>query len=146
MLELYHRARGRIHRILGKIPGHGANDFYMAAAEAKARLKSSALVDYFLSNTSRSMWKWGHYFPIYDKHFEQFRGSDVKMLEIGIYKGGSIQMWRDYFGDRATIYGIDINPAFAQNVDEPNQARIGSQDDPQFLQQVVGRWAASTLS
>jgi hypothetical protein len=137
MLELYHRVKGRIDRTLGKDPGHNANDFYVAPAEAESRLERSALVNYFIDNKSRALWKWGHYFPIYDKHFERFRGSAVKMLEIGIYKGGSLQMWRDYFGETATIFGIDINPAFAQNVDEPNQARIGSQDDPQFLHNVV---------
>ncbi|HYI39434.1 MAG TPA: class I SAM-dependent methyltransferase [Allosphingosinicella sp.] len=59
------------------------------------------------------------------------------MLEIGVSKGGSLAMWRSYFGPRATIYGIDVNPDCAGYVDGPNQVRIGSQDDPDFLRRVV---------
>jgi len=46
-------------------------------------------------------------------------------------------MWRSYLGPQATIYGIDIDPLCAGRVDAPNQVRIGSQDDPEFLQRVV---------
>src|SRR5262249_15852097 len=47
---------------------------------------------------------------VYDRHFSRFRGEDVHVLEIGVYSGGSLQMWRDYFGPKAHIYGVDIEP------------------------------------
>jgi hypothetical protein len=44
------------------------------------------------------IWKWNHYFEIYHRHFSKFRGREVHILEIGIYSGGSLEMWKDYFG------------------------------------------------
>lgn len=56
------------------------------------------------------IWKWLHYFEIYDRHFSRFRGQQVHIAEIGIYSGCSLEMWRDYFGPKAHIYGVDIEP------------------------------------
>lgn len=47
------------------------------------------------------------YTPHYHKHLKDFRDSFTKVLEIGIYSGASLFMWRDYF-QKAQIYGIDI--------------------------------------
>ena len=30
--------------------------------------------------------------------------------QVGIYQGGSLQMWKEYFGNESNIYGVDINP------------------------------------
>src|SRR5262245_33435219 len=57
------------------------------------------------------IWKWNHYFNIYDRHFRRFRGQEVHVLEIGVYSGGSLEMWREYFGASAIIYGVDIQSA-----------------------------------
>jgi hypothetical protein len=54
------------------------------------------------------IWKWDHYFEIYDRHFARFRGCAVHVLEIGVYSGGSLDMWLDYFGPQAVIYGVDV--------------------------------------
>jgi hypothetical protein len=54
------------------------------------------------------IWKWRHYFEIYDRHFEKFRNKEVNILEIGIYSGGSLGMWKAYFGPRCRVYGVDI--------------------------------------
>src|SRR5215475_1712557 len=51
------------------------------------------------------IWKWDHYFDIYHRHFSRFRDRAVRVLEIGIYSGGSLEMWRDYFGPRCQIFG-----------------------------------------
>lgn len=44
---------------------------------------------------------------IYEHIFFPLRNSPIKVCEIGIWKGGSLQVWRDYF-PKATVYGIDI--------------------------------------
>ncbi len=52
----------------------------------------------------------GHYYTeIYDLFFLPLKHSAIKVLEIGVGRGGSLEMWRDYF-KQATIYGIDIVP------------------------------------
>lgn len=81
--------------------------------------------------------KWHHYFPIYTKYFEQFRNRPVRFLEIGVSGGGSLELWRKYLGPDAIIFGIDINPACAKFDGLAAQVRIGSQDDPDFLNKVV---------
>lgn len=58
------------------------------------------------------IWKWNHYFPIYERHFAKFRnGQPLTLLEIGIYSGGSLDMWRDYFGSPVHIIGVDVQEA-----------------------------------
>ncbi|CAH1783053.1 unnamed protein product, partial [Owenia fusiformis] len=33
----------------------------------------------------------------------------LTLLEIGVRNGGSLKMWRDYFGPGVQIYGLDID-------------------------------------
>lgn len=98
---------------------------------------SSELAKIFFAHHGRKINKWIHYLDIYDSHFARYRHTPVKMLEIGVYKGGSLELWREYFGTEATIFGIDIDPNCANCVSPPNQVRIGSQDDPRFLRSVI---------
>jgi len=81
--------------------------------------------------------KWHHYLPLYDRYFSNFRGKDIRFLEIGVSKGGSLQMWRQYFGEKATIYGIDINPDCSAYNGDFAQVRIGSQTNKNFLDSVI---------
>jgi hypothetical protein len=87
----------------------------------------------FFAHTGRIVHKWIHYLPIYHKEFARFRNSPVKFLEIGVNEGGSLELWRKYFGSAATIFGIDIDPRCKSRVSLPNEVRIGSQDDENFL-------------
>ena len=80
----------------------------------------------------RGIWKWRHYFDMYDRHFARFRGSEVHVLEIGIYSGGSLDMWQDYFGPRSRIYGVDIQPKCREYETESVSISIGDQADRNF--------------
>ncbi|MBA0046090.1 class I SAM-dependent methyltransferase [Mycobacteroides sp. LB1] len=75
-----------------------------------------------------------HYLPIYQSALARTE----RMLEIGVDRGGSLQMWREHLPN-ATIVGLDINPASAQH-DDPERhihVRIGDQTDTRFLGAVV---------
>jgi SAM-dependent methyltransferase len=72
-------------------------------------MKDYTLFDMFESHGGRQIDKWLHYFPIYEKHFERFRGKSPRVLELGVDHGGSLQLWKRYFGVGAEIFGIDIN-------------------------------------
>jgi hypothetical protein len=98
---------------------------------------SSDFARIFFAHDGRVVNKWLHYLDVYDRHLSRFRDTDVRVLEIGVYMGGSLQILRKYLGAAATIFGIDINPECASRVDEPNKVRIGSQDDEAFLSKVV---------
>ncbi len=65
---------------------------------------------YFLNNSSKRLHKWNHYFDIYERHFSRFRGKNLVMLEIGVFGGGSLDMWKAYLGEEAKVIGVDINP------------------------------------
>lgn len=95
------------------------------------------LLDIFVNNDENIVHKWHHYIPIYDRYFSSFRGKNIKFLEIGVSKGGSLAMWRKYFGHSAIIYGIDIDKNCARFDGVAGQVRIGSQADVSFLQSVI---------
>jgi len=97
----------------------------------------SELLDYFANNKGVIVHKWHHYIPLYDRYFSSFRGQKIRFLEIGVSNGGSLQMWRKYFGDDAIIYGIDIDPKCEKLNGLAGQVRIGSQTDHCFLESVV---------
>ena len=94
------------------------------------------LEKYFRQNDKRLIHKWMHYFEVYDRHFSKYRNKEVVILEIGVSQGGSLQMWKEYFGDRAKIYGIDVNPKCKELEEENIKIFIGSQSDPKFLREV----------
>ena len=96
----------------------------------------SPLEQYFRANDQRLIHKWNHYFEIYERHFDRFRGKEITILEIGVSQGGSLQMWKHYFGDQATIHGIDIDPRCKALEEENIHIHIGSQADRNFLRQV----------
>jgi len=98
------------------------------------------LEKYFSENTGNLIGKWKHYFEIYDRHFSRYRGTDVHIVEIGVYQGGSLQMWKKYFGAKAKIYGIDINPQCKTLEEDQIKILIGNQEDRKFL-----RSAADTI-
>jgi hypothetical protein len=78
------------------------------------------------------IWKWNHYFDVYHRHFSRFRGRNVCVLEIGIYSGGSLGMWRHYFGPGCQIYGVDIEPACKAYETDSVNVFIGDQADRNF--------------
>lgn len=95
------------------------------------------LLDIYAGNNGVKVHKWHHYIPLYDRYFGRYRGTRVRFLEIGVNNGGSLQMWRRYFGDDAVLCGIDINEDCAQYDGQSGMVRIGSQDDADFLGRVV---------
>jgi cephalosporin hydroxylase len=98
-----------------------------------------SLKEIFNKNNERLIYKWEHYFDIYENHFSKFQNSKkgIKILEIGILHGGSLQMWSEYFGPNATIVGIDIYEDCKKFEEKNIKIRIGSQADPDFLRRLV---------
>lgn len=82
------------------------------------------------------------YLHIYDLYFRELRWriNPTNLLELGIKSGASLKMWRDYFGKKAWIVGVDKNPAckkikaLGKNI----HIYIGLQDDKLFLNKMIG--------
>lgn len=96
----------------------------------------SQLQKYFENNSGNCVDKWLHYFDIYDFWFKKYQNKPVIILEVGVFQGGSLDMWKDYFGDRAQIFAIDVNPLCKQFESENIKIFIGSQEDKNFLKYV----------
>jgi len=91
---------------------------------------------YFKENDGRIIHKWMHYFEIYHHHFQRYINKECIILEIGVSMGGSLQMWKHYFGDQAKIYGIDIGENCKQFEDKSTHIFIGSLSDRDFLRKI----------
>src|SRR5262245_50926897 len=109
------------------------------AGEMSAEQRDNPLAQYFLRNPGRLLYKWNRYFEIYHRHFARFRGKSPVVLEIGVYHGGSLQMWREYFGRGCRIVGIDVDPRCKRFEDDSTTILIGDQGDPAFLADVRKR-------
>lgn len=105
----------------------------MGAAGAPESGAANPLRKFFdARQTGRGIWKWIHYFDIYHRHFQKFVGQEVHLIEVGIFSGGSLDMWKDYFGPQCHVYGVDIEPACKAYEDARTHVFIGDQGSRDF--------------
>ncbi len=76
--------------------------------------------------------KWSSYFQVYEKIFSRYRNKKIKFVEIGVANGGSLFMWKKYFGNKAKIIGIDLNPKAKKLEKNGFKIYIGNQSDKKF--------------
>jgi cephalosporin hydroxylase len=106
-----------------------------AAAPARER-KPNPLETWFDGHVEgQGIFKWRHYLEAYHRHFAKFVGTEVHILEIGVFSGGSLQMWKDYFGPGCRVYGVDIREECKVHEQESIRILIGDQGD-------LGIWKA----
>jgi len=76
--------------------------------------------------------KHSSYFHVYEELLAKYRGRDITFVEIGVLNGGSLFMWRDYFGPSARVIGIDVNPDAKRWEEFGFEIFLGSQSDERF--------------
>jgi LmbE family N-acetylglucosaminyl deacetylase/glycosyltransferase involved in cell wall biosynthesis len=109
------------------------------SASNSSSISKNPLANYFYANKKNIIHKWPHYFEIYHQYFQRFTDTECVIVEIGVARGGSLKMWQSYFGKRARIIGVDINPE-CKKFEEPGiEIFIGSQSDRGFLKQLASR-------
>ena len=97
---------------------------------------ANPLSTYFDANVEGpGIWKWRHYFDVYHRHFQKYVGKEVHIVEIGVFSGGSLNMWREYFGSDCHIYGIDIEESCRSYEREGVEIHVGDQADRSFWEQ-----------
>jgi hypothetical protein len=89
-----------------------------------------SLYDLFLAHRGRLIDKWEHYFPIYERHFAKYVGKSPRVLEIGVSHGGSLQLWKKYFGHGALIAGVDVDERCIAYDEDQISVIIADQTDP----------------
>jgi len=101
-------------------------------------LQDTVMEEYFDNVThGPGLWKWRHYFSVYEHHLKRFRGTDVVIAKVGIYSGGGLKMWRNYLGPHAHIIGVDISERVMAYKDNPRYGRpdqifVGDQNSSEF--------------
>src|SRR5690349_20995738 len=117
------RAARLVERWRPTSPGNGAS----CSADANPlRTYFDTLVE------GPGVWKWLHYFDLYHRHLEKFVGRDMSLVEVGVYSGGSLGMWRHFFGPGCHIHGIDIEEACREYEGPGTTIHIGDQADRAF--------------
>jgi hypothetical protein len=96
----------------------------------------STSYDAYLSSPHLSL-KHSTYFDVYDQLLSPFIGKNITFVEIGILGGGSLFMWRNFFGPNARIIGIDLNPEAKKWEEHGFEIFIGSQSDPSFWEEFI---------
>ena len=77
------------------------------------------------------------FIKIYQKYFSILKDQKINILEIGVERGDSLRMWREYFTN-ASICAIDLHD---RNISVDNaEILIGDQSDHSFLQSVVNKY------
>lgn len=76
----------------------------------------------------------GPYLPVYEELLRRLRTRRFSLLELGVWKGDSIAMWRNAF-PRATIVGLDLAPPDL-NLGRRVHLVKGDQSDAELLDRI----------
>src|ERR1700752_835744 len=77
----------------------------------------------------------------YYREFHHLRDVPIKLLELGVFNGGSLQIWKKFFPN-GSIYGIDRNIAPGLRGQKSVRYFLGEQQDTAFLDRVAQRVAS----
>jgi len=102
-------------------------------------MQNVSLENIFYENKDRLVHKWTNYFSVYERYFSKYRDKPVTILEIGVFQGGSLQMWKKYFGKQVKVYGVDIDPRCKTFEEENVEIFTGSQSDRVFLRDLKSK-------
>ena len=83
-------------------------------------------------NLKRESLKCDTYFQVYEEMFNKYVGKKITFVEVGVLQGGSLFMWREYFGKDARIIGIDLHPNAKELEKHGFEIYIGSQSNKNF--------------
>lgn len=72
-------------------------------------MSRKSLHQLYVEHTGKVSDKWSLYLTEYDRLFDDFRDKPIRLLEIGIQNGGSLEIWSKYFSNASALIGCDIN-------------------------------------
>jgi cephalosporin hydroxylase len=98
---------------------------------------SRSYLDVYKEHNGFVSHKWIHYFFIYDRIFKRFleKAEPIKMLEIGVQNGGSLEIWKKYLPQGSIIHGVDIDKNCLQlKFSDGIFFHLGSATDSDFME------------
>ncbi|QYC09512.1 class I SAM-dependent methyltransferase [Brevundimonas nasdae] len=81
---------------------------------------------------------------LYDRRLSRLRDQSFTLLEIGVYRGGSVRSWSQYFPN-ATIVGLDITEECVKYAGGNVHIRIGDASHTDFLFSVIQEFGIPTV-
>lgn len=79
------------------------------------------------------------YARLYEQYLHPRKNDPLRILEIGVFGGSSLKMWRDFFPN-AHIVGVDINPDSVKYAENRVSIEIGDQSNKDFLKSLVKKY------
>jgi len=76
------------------------------------------------------------YLNNFERHFNHLRDMQLSILELGVFHGGSLLMWHEYFSN-GFVVGLDLNPNPLAEMPERIRFYQGSQDDEILLDRIA---------
>ena len=95
-------------------------------------INSNSKLFQIYKNTKYVSLKCNTYFQVYEELLSKYINKDITFVEIGILHGGSLYMWKEYFGSKARIIGIDLHPNAKKLEEDGFEIFIGSQSNIDF--------------
>ncbi|MER8443694.1 glycosyltransferase family 2 protein [Mesorhizobium sp. M1066] len=120
----------------------------MPAGKARAKAKTArpakqdvSLRDLYDAHRGKVSDKWSIYLGTYDHIFSEYRDRPVRILEIGVQNGGSLEIWQKYFPNAELILGCDINSDCGNLVfdDKRIEISIGDANTDEVERDIVSR-------
>lgn len=101
-------------------------------------MSNNMLQQLYNKHSGKASDKWSLYLSEYDRLFQDYCNKSVRLLEIGIQNGGSLEIWSEYFKHAESLVGCDINPDCANlRYDDPRiHVVVGDANAADISQQV----------
>jgi hypothetical protein len=77
-----------------------------------------------------------NYTAVYADHFAPLKDKPIKFLEIGIWEGGSVKLWENYFTN-AELHFIDATLGGVKYHSQRSHYHIANQESPQDLKEFI---------
>lgn len=76
------------------------------------------------------------YLRNYEEFFRSLLDKEIRLLELGIHRGGSLLLWKDYF-QKGFIVGLDIDPVQLHDKSGRIRTYQGAQQDTELLDRIA---------
>ena len=100
------------------------------------------LVDLFFAHRGKLVDKWEQYLAIYEQELGSLAAASkpLRLLEIGVQNGGSLELWADFLPPGSTIVGLDIDPRIGElTFDNPGiSVHVADATDPAAIDRALG--------
>jgi len=72
------------------------------------------LKELLINHKGKLIDKWSSYAKVYDQILSPYKEKSINLFEIGVFNGGSLELWAEYFINAQNIVGCDIINECAQ--------------------------------